>query len=339
VQFRISSSGTWDPANDWSYQDIPTTPGTTPARTDNITLYSGATKIWGEPPGPVEEDTTAPSKPGKPAVSAVTGSSARLSWTASTDNVGVTGYDVYLGSTKVGTATTASFDLSGLTPATDYTAHVVAKDAAGNTSAQSDSTAFTTSDTVDGTPPSKPGKPSVSGITATGAQVSWAASTDNVGVSGYDVYLGSTKAGTAGTTSFGLSGLTPGTAYTVTVVARDAAGNSSAASDGTGFTTTDAPAGGCTATYKVVNSWGGSYQAEVTVKNAGTSATRAWTVAWSSQSSITQLWGGKHTVSGGTVTVGNEAWNGALAPNATTTFGFIANGTSATPDPITCTPA
>ncbi|UBU19135.1 cellulose binding domain-containing protein [Nonomuraea gerenzanensis] len=192
---------------------------------------------------------------------------------------------------------------------------------------------------MDGTPPSKPGKPSVSGITATGARVSWAASTDNVGVTGYDVYLGSTRAGTATTTSFDLSGLTPGTAYTVSVVARDAAGNSSAASDGTAFTTTDAPAGGCTATYKVVNSWGGAYQAEVTVKNAGTSATSAWTVTWSSQNTITQLWGGKHTVSGGTVTVRNETWNGALAPNATTTFGFIANGASTAPDPITCTPA
>ncbi|MEV0619758.1 glycoside hydrolase family 9 protein [Nonomuraea sp. NPDC050404] len=339
VQFRISSAGTWNPANDWSYDGIPTTPGTTPVRTDHITLYGGATKIWGEPPGPEEEDETAPGKPGKPAVSAITGSSAKLSWTASTDNVGVTGYDVYLGSTKVGTATTNSFDLSGLTPATDYAAHVVARDAAGNTSAQSDSTTFTTSATVDGTPPSKPGKPAVSGITATGARASWAASTDNVGVTGYDVYLGSTKAGTATTTSFDLTGLTPGTAYTVSVVARDAAGNSSTASDGTAFTTTGAPAGGCTATYKVVNSWSGGFQAEVTVKNAGTSATSAWAVAWSSQGSITQLWGGRHTASGGTVTVRNEAWNGSLAPNATTTFGFIATGASTTPDPITCTPA
>nr|WP_281199902.1 cellulose binding domain-containing protein [Nonomuraea candida] len=191
---------------------------------------------------------------------------------------------------------------------------------------------------MDGTPPSKPGKPSVSGITATGARVSWAASTDNVGVTGYDVYLGATKAGTATTTSFDLTGLTPGTDYTVTVVARDAAGNSSAASDGTAFTTTDAQSGGCVATYKVVNSWSGAFQAEVTVKNAGTSAISAWTVAWSSQNSITQLWGGRHTTSGGTVTVRNEAWNGALAPSATTTFGFIASGTSTTPE-ITCTPA
>ncbi|MEV4565310.1 glycoside hydrolase family 9 protein [Nonomuraea sp. NPDC049419] len=338
VQFRIASSGTWDPANDWSYQNIPTTPGTTPVRTDRIALYSGATKIWGEPPGQEEEDTTPPSKPGKPAVSAITGSSARLTWTASTDDVGVAGYDVYLGSTKAGTATSPSFDLTGLTPATDYTAHVVARDAAGNTSAESDATAFTTTESTDGTPPSRPGKPAVSGITATGARVSWAASTDDVGVAGYDVYLGSTKAGTATSTSFDLTGLTASTAYTVTVVARDAAGNSSPASEATSFTTSGGSSGGCAAAYKVIGSWGGAFQAEVTVTNAGTSAISGWTVTWSSQNTITQLWGGRHTVSGGTVTVRNESWNGSLAPGASATFGFIANGTSTTPE-LTCTPA
>ncbi|MEU6711153.1 glycoside hydrolase family 9 protein [Nonomuraea sp. NPDC046802] len=248
VQFRISSTGTWDPANDWSYRAIPTTPGTTPVRTQNITLYSGATKIWGEPPGPEEVDRTAPSKPGKPAVSAITGSTARLSWTASTDNVGVSGYDVYLGSTKAGTAAGTTFDLSGLTPATSYTASVVARDAAGNTSTPSDGTPFTTTDTP-------------------------------------------------------------------------------------------APSGGCTAAYKVTSTWGGGFQAEVTVKNTGTAAIAGWSVGWTSQNQITQLWGGRHTVSGATVTVRNEAWNGALAPGATTTFGFIANGTSTTPEPITCTTA
>ncbi|MEU1724250.1 glycoside hydrolase family 9 protein [Nonomuraea sp. NPDC005692] len=338
VQFRITSAGTWNPADDWSYQGIPATPGATPVRTKNITLHSGATKIWGEPPGPEEQDTTAPGKPGRPAVSGITGTAAKLSWTASTDNVGVTGYDVYLGSTKAGTATGTSFDLSGLTPATAYAAHVVARDAAGNTSAASDETTFTTTGTVDRTPPTKPGKPSVSGITGSGAKVSWAASTDDVGVTGYDVYLGSAKAGSATGTSYDLSGLSPATAYTVSVVARDAAGNSSAASDGTAFTTANTPTGGCAATFKVTNSWGGAYQAEVTVKNAGSAAITGWTAAWTSANQITQLWGGRLTQTGSSVSVRNEAWNGGLAAGATTTFGFIANGTPSTPD-LTCTPA
>ncbi|MFF4195886.1 glycoside hydrolase family 9 protein [Nonomuraea sp. NPDC001831] len=338
VQFRITSAGAWNPADDWSYQGIPATPGATPVQTKNITLYSGATKIWGEPPGPEEQDTTAPSKPGKPAVSGITGTAAKLSWTASTDNMGVTGYDVYLGSTKAGTATGTSFDLSGLTPATAYAAHVVARDAAGNTSASSDETTFTTTDSEDRTPPSKPGKPSVSGITGSGAKVTWTASTDNVGVTGYDVYLGSTKAGTATGTSYDLGGLSPATAYTVSVVARDAAGNSSTPSDGTSFTTADPPQGGCAATFKVTNSWGGAYQAEVTVRNAGPAAITGWTAAWTSANQITQLWGGKLTQTGSSVSVRNETWNGGLAAGATTTFGFIANGTPSTPA-ITCTPA
>ncbi|MEV4398582.1 glycoside hydrolase family 9 protein [Nonomuraea sp. NPDC049607] len=337
VQFRITSTGSWDPTDDWSYKGIPVTPGATPVLTKNITLHSGATKIWGEPPGPEEQDTTAPSKPGKPTVSGITGTAAKLTWTASTDNVGVTGYDVYLGSTKAGTATGTTFDLSGLTPATAYAAHVVARDAAGNTSAASDETAFTTTNSEDRTPPSKPGKPSVSGITGSGAKVSWAASTDDVGVSGYDVYLGAAKAGTATGTSYDLTGLSPATAYTVSVVARDAAGNSSPASDGTAFTTADAPTGGCAATFKVTNFWNGAYQAEVTVKNTGAAAVTGWTAAWSSAGQITQLWGGRLTQTGSNVSVRNEAWNGGLAPGATTTFGFIANGTPVTPDPITCT--
>nr|BFE86001.1 hypothetical protein GCM10020093_086020 [Planobispora longispora] len=153
VQFRIASSGTWDPSNDWSYKGVSTTPGSTPVRVDNITVYSGSTKIWGNPPGdepPPEDDEIAPSKPGKPAVSAITGSTARLTWTASTDNVGVTGYDVYRGSAKVGTASGTSFDLTGLSPATPYTVHVVARDAAGNSSEASESTSFTTTDAPPG---------------------------------------------------------------------------------------------------------------------------------------------------------------------------------------------
>ncbi|GAA3415805.1 hypothetical protein GCM10018952_41670 [Streptosporangium vulgare] len=192
VQFRIASTGTWDPSNDWSYTGIATTPGATPVRAQNMTVYAGTTKVWGNPPGDEPADTVAPSRPGKPAVSAITATGATLTWTASTDNVGVSGYDVYQGTTKVATATGTSHTLTGLTPATAYTVSVVAKDAAGNSSTASESTTFTTTtapeeDTV---APSRPGKPAVSAITATGATLTWTASTDNVGVSGYDVYQG-----------------------------------------------------------------------------------------------------------------------------------------------------
>ena len=122
----------------------------------------------------------------------------------------------------------------------------------------------------DTTAPARPGKPTVSAITRSTARLTWTASTDNVGVSGYDVYRGTTKIATAPGATFDLTGLTPATAYTVSVVARDAAGNSSPASESTAFTTTQTPpppTGGCTATYTIGNAWQGAFQGEVTVKN------------------------------------------------------------------------
>ncbi|MEU3163726.1 glycoside hydrolase family 9 protein [Streptosporangium sp. NPDC006930] len=343
VQFRIASTGTWDPSNDWSYTGIPTTPGATPVRTQNMTVYAGTTKIWGNPPGDEPADTVAPSRPGKPTVSAITGSGATLTWTASTDNVGVVGYDVYQGTTKVATATTTTYALTGLTPATAYTVSVVAKDAAGNSSTASESTAFTTTTAPenDTEAPSRPGKPTVSAITGSGATLTWTASTDNVGVVGYDVYRGTTKVATATTTTYALTGLTPATAYTVSVVAKDAAGNSSTASESTTFTTTTAPVGGCTATYTVTSSWQGAFQGDVTVTNAGTSAITGWTVTWKfpNGQTISQLWSGTHTQTGADVSVRNAAWNGTLAPNASTSFGFTAtqSGTNGVPTPVNCT--
>ncbi|WP_304413446.1 fibronectin type III domain-containing protein, partial [Cellulomonas sp. A375-1] len=74
----------------------------------------------------------------------VTETSVALSWTASTDNVGVVGYDVYRGTTKVGSATGTTYTDTGLTAATAYSYTVRAKDAAGNVSAASSALSVTT---------------------------------------------------------------------------------------------------------------------------------------------------------------------------------------------------
>ncbi|GAB2471899.1 hypothetical protein GCM10027187_45050 [Streptosporangium sandarakinum] len=119
----------------------------------------------------------------------------------------------------------------------------------------------------DTTPPSRSGRPAASSVTSSGATLTWAASTDDTGVSGYDVYreAGTTdvKAGSPASPAFTLTGLSPATSYTYYVVARDAAGNVSAASDPVTFTTTSGGGqpGGCTAAYKVVNSWPGGSRA------------------------------------------------------------------------------
>lgn len=89
-------------------------------------------------------DTTAPSAPTSLAASGTTGSTTNLTWTASTDNVAVTGYDIYQGTTLKGSATTNSYTATGLSPLTAYSFSVKAKDAAGNVSGASNTVNITT---------------------------------------------------------------------------------------------------------------------------------------------------------------------------------------------------
>ncbi|MDN4165850.1 zinc-dependent metalloprotease family protein [Cytophagales bacterium LB-30] len=79
-------------------------------------------------------DTQAPTTPTSLSASGTTQTTTNLSWTASTDNVGVTGYDVYRNGALLGSTTSTSYAVSGLTAATSYTFAVRAKDAAGNIS-------------------------------------------------------------------------------------------------------------------------------------------------------------------------------------------------------------
>ena len=172
-------------------------------------------------------DTQAPTAPSGVALVTRTTTSISIGWTASSDNVGVAGYDLYLAGSAVGTASATRVHFTGLTCGTNYTLGVDAYDAAGNRSAQA-TTAISTSACPDATPPSTPGSLAVSGTTQTSISVSWAASSDNVGVSGYGVYSNGTLVGSPTSTSYTLSGLTCGTSYTVAVDAVDAAGNRSA---------------------------------------------------------------------------------------------------------------
>ncbi|MBK9224710.1 MAG: fibronectin type III domain-containing protein [Flavobacterium sp.] len=97
-------------------------------------------------------DTTAPSAPTSLTASGTTETSTNLSWIASTDNVGVTGYDVYQGATLKGSTTTATtFAVSGLSASIAYTFSVKAKDSAGNISTSSNTvnvTKLTPADTT-----------------------------------------------------------------------------------------------------------------------------------------------------------------------------------------------
>ena len=93
-------------------------------------------------------DTVAPSTPASLTASGTTSTTTNLSWTASTDNVAVTGYNVYRGASLLTTVTGTTYAVSGLTAATAYTFTVKAKDAAGNLSAASNVASVTTSGTT-----------------------------------------------------------------------------------------------------------------------------------------------------------------------------------------------
>ena len=171
-------------------------------------------------------DTTAPSSPTGLSTSSVGQTSTILSWTASTDNVGVTGYRLFQNGTQVGAAAGTSYSYTGLTCGTTYTLGVAAADAAGNTSAAA-TKSVTTAACSDTTAPSAPTGLATSAVSQTGATLSWTASTDNVAVTGYRTFMDGSQDGTPASTSYGFTGLTCGTTYTLGVAAVDAAGNAS----------------------------------------------------------------------------------------------------------------
>jgi chitodextrinase len=174
-------------------------------------------------------DTTAPTAPAGLTVSAASSSQINLSWGASTDNVGVTGYRVYRGGALLATVgTVTSYQDTGLNPSTTYSYTAQAFDAAGNASAQSAAASATTAAAPDTVAPSTPAGLTASAVSSTQINLSWTASTDNVGVTGYRVYRGGTLLVTLGAvTTLQNTGLSPSTAYSYTVQAIDAAGNAS----------------------------------------------------------------------------------------------------------------
>ena len=175
-------------------------------------------------------DTVKPGVPANLTSSNITSVGFTLSWSVSTDNVGVTGYEIFRNGTSVGVSTTTSFNITGLSANTTYAMTVKAKDGTGNVSAASTPLNVTTS-APDNQAPVVPTGLSASSITSTGTVIiAWKASTDNVGVTGYEVFRDGTSVGTTADTTISIGGLTCGSVYVLKVRARDAAGNWSAQS-------------------------------------------------------------------------------------------------------------
>ncbi|MFC8535452.1 cellulase family glycosylhydrolase [Streptomyces sp. NPDC057249] len=194
--------------------------------------------------------------------------------------------------------------------------------------------------------PTAPGTPAASAVTDTSATLTWAASSDNVAVAGYDVVRVSggteTRVASSATTGVTVTGLTADTAYSFAVYARDAAGNRSARSAAVNVTTdegTTTPAGSCSVGYKVVGQWPGGFQGEITIRNTGTAAIDGWTLgfAFANGQTISNMWGGTPTQSGGSVSVAPASYTSTIAPGSSVTVGFTGSqsGTNAAPAAFT----
>ncbi|MBM7119290.1 fibronectin type III domain-containing protein [Archangium primigenium] len=199
--------------------------------------------LWLENSTTPPQDTQAPSTPGGLTSPSKTANSVSLSWNASSDNVAVTGYEVFNGSTLAASVSGTSATVSGLNANTTYTFTVKARDAAGNRSAASSAFSTTTSPTApaDTQAPTAPSSLRSTGVSGNSVSLAWTGSSDNVAVTGYEVFTGSTLATTVTTTSATVSGLNANTTYTFSVKARDAAGNRSTASNSVSATTTSTP--------------------------------------------------------------------------------------------------
>jgi len=131
-------------------------------------------------------DVQAPTTPGNLSAQSQSTSSIRLTWTASADNVGVSGYRIYRSGAQVATTTATSWTDSGLAPSTTYSYDVVAYDAAQNASVPASTTGRTLDPDV--TAPSVPG--GFNAVLKNGRRISlsWSPSTDNVAVASYRIY-------------------------------------------------------------------------------------------------------------------------------------------------------
>src|SRR6266404_7157406 len=168
-------------------------------------------------------DTQAPSTPTNLSGAAVSPSQIDVSWTASTDNVGVAGYRVYNNGALAATPRGTMVSIVGLTAGMTYSFAVSTYDAAGNVSALSPAVAVSIPAT-DTTAPTVPAGLAASGLAGTSLTLSWTASTDNVGVTGYRVYRDGALVASPITTTLPITGLVPGTTYAFTVAAYVARG-------------------------------------------------------------------------------------------------------------------
>ncbi|MFO7669621.1 MAG: LamG-like jellyroll fold domain-containing protein [Bacteroidales bacterium] len=159
--------------------------------------------------------------------------SISIGWTASSDNVGVEGYGVFLNDSYFESTSDTKFTLGNLIAGTSYKITVYAFDKAENKSAHTQAVNTSTENenpappNEDMVPPSKPMGLKAELATENTIELSWSSSSDNVAVTGYHIYVNGLKKGPASSNTFTLTGLIPGFEYHITVTAFDAEDNES----------------------------------------------------------------------------------------------------------------
>jgi chitodextrinase len=239
--------------NGSGFTDIVASAGYTfdPATSSTVTINFGATSTryvrlaitanTGWPAGQISEfevygpssgDTQPPTAPANLAFTEPATGQIKLTWNASTDNVGVTGYDVYLNGTLLTSVPATVLTYTDTQPlSATVTYFVRAHDAAGNQSANSNSVTRT-GQGGDTQPPTAPTNLAYTQPQSGQIKLTWGASTDNVGVTGYDVYRDGSLIATVGGTVLTYTDSQPDTAtVSYYVKAHDAAGNQSVASN------------------------------------------------------------------------------------------------------------
>ncbi|MFI6412568.1 cellulase family glycosylhydrolase [Streptomyces sp. NPDC050585] len=194
-------------------------------------------------------------------------------------------------------------------------------------------------------PPTAPGTPVASAVTATSVTLTWPAATDDTGVTGYEIVRvtggAESRVASSTTPSATVTGLAPGTAYTFAVYARDAAGNRSARSATATVTTGDGgtPAAACSVAYRVVNEWPGGFQGEITLRNTGTTALGGWTLrfAFPDGQTIGHMWGGTAVQEGAAVSVTPASYTSTVPAGGAVTLGFTGARGSANTAPAAFT--
>lgn len=194
-------------------------------------------------------DTTAPTTPTGLTATSTSASQIILNWTASTDNVGVTGYKIYRNGSYLFTITTPNLTETSLSAGTTYSYYIKAVDAAGNESASSATVSATTHSSGGGgggdtTAPTTPTGLGAAPMSSSQINLTWTASTDNIGVTGYKIYRNGSYLFTVTTTNLTETGLTAATTYSYYIKAVDAAGNESGQSTTVSATTLTGGSGG-----------------------------------------------------------------------------------------------